>query len=187
MDVGTLRLDPTEENAAIEQIAWIVCDRDWSRCEKHRILVVANFDRVDCDSADEAAAQVAEIDFSFDLTFEQGRDHAPHALLAHARMRDANEAQHDNHDQPEQDDRAADGDAETPGHSREVRSGRRQPGLESLTDREAERELAPKTVVLRRLIRRGTDAARLLNDARRIPIRIVRDVCLDGVERTNAQ
>src|SRR5205809_546875 len=90
VDVGTLRLDPTEENAEIEQIAWIVCDRDWSRCEKHRILVVANFDRVDCYSADEAAAQMAEIDFSLDLTFEQGRDHAPHALLAHARMRDAN-------------------------------------------------------------------------------------------------
>jgi hypothetical protein len=31
-------------------------------------------------------------------------------------VRDANEAEHDNHDQSEENDRAAKGDAETPGH-----------------------------------------------------------------------
>src|SRR5689334_9846195 len=119
--VGAGCLHSAKQNPSIKKIARVVRNGDRTRGKEHRVFVVTDFDGIDGDAADQSTAQMSNVDFPFDPTLEQSRDHAPHALLAHARVRDTDEPEHDNDDQPEQDDRAADGDAETAGHARERR------------------------------------------------------------------
>ena len=131
-----LGFEMTKENPTVEEIPRIIRDGDRPRSEKHRILVVANLDRIDSHPADEPAAHVSDVDFALHLPLEHRRHHAAHSLLADTGVSDAEEAEDDDGQQSHQDDGAANRDAETAGHF-----------LERLSDRESEGELAEECVV----------------------------------------
>src|SRR6266513_1428311 len=145
MHVGMLCLQKAEQDPAVEQIARIVSNRDGTRRQEYGILDVANLNRVDSDAVEESTAHAADVDFAFNLPLEHRRHHSPDTLLAEVGVRDSNEAENDDQQQPHQNDGASNRDAETACHET----------LERLTDREAERELAAEAVVFRRLVRRG--------------------------------
>src|SRR5687767_8462310 len=84
VDDRAVCLEVAEQNPAIEQVAWIVLDADRARREEHRVLVVADLDRVDRHAVEESAAHVADVDLALHATLEHGADHAAHALLAEA-------------------------------------------------------------------------------------------------------
>src|SRR5947207_15708657 len=60
MHVRMLCLQKAEQDPAVEQIAWIVSNRDGTRREEHGILVVANLNRVDGDAVEESTAHAAD-------------------------------------------------------------------------------------------------------------------------------
>src|SRR5450759_4943049 len=146
MDHWMLGLEMAQENSAVEKITRIVRNSDRPGRKENGILVVSHLDGVDRHTGEESAAHATDIDFALDASLEHRRHHPAHALLAEAGVRDADEAEDDDQQQPHQDDGAPDHDAESACHGR----------LERLADCEAESELASNAGLLCGLVRRGT-------------------------------
>ncbi len=154
MNHRTVGLEMAEKNPAVEEIPRIVRDGDRPGCEENGILVVSHLDGVDRHTGKESAAHLADIDFPLHAPLEHRRHHAAHALLTEAGVRDTDDAEDDDQQEPHQDDGARDHDAEPACHGK----------LERLTDCEAECQLAAKAVLLGGLVCRGTHARLLMND-----------------------
>src|ERR1700686_2039706 len=141
-----LRLEMAEKNSAVKKIPRVVLDRNWPRGEEDGVLVIFYLNRVDRHAGEESATHVADVHFPLDVTFEHRQKHLAHARLAEAGVRDADDAEDDDHHQSHQDDGAADYDAEPARHGK----------LERLSDGEAESKPASEAAERRRLVRRRT-------------------------------
>src|ERR1700674_1541702 len=173
------RLEVAEKNSAVKEIPRIVLDGNWPRREEDGILVIFYLDGVDRHAGEESAAHVADVDFALDVPLEHRQHHLAHARLAEAAVRDTDDAEDDDHQEPNQDDGAPDHDAETAGHVE----------LERLSDSEAESEPASEPAERRGLVRRRTTIRRdFLRDRDEFRHRIARaEVSRQTVERAHAQ
>ena len=111
VDDRTGGFEMTEQDSAVEQIARVVLDANRPRRDEHRVFVVADLHGVDRHTVEESATHVAEVHFALHLSLEHGADHVAHALLAEAGVRDTDEAEDDDQQEPHQHDGARDHDA----------------------------------------------------------------------------
>ena len=98
-----LRHEVAEQDSAIEQIARVVRNFDGSRRKEDGVFVIAYLERVDCHAGEEAATQVADVHLPLHFPFEHRHHHLAHAVLAEARMRDADDAEDEYQSEPHQD------------------------------------------------------------------------------------
>ncbi len=94
-----------DERAGVENVAWVVVERDRPGAHEQLAAFVPDRHAVDRQLVEEAAAEVSEVEVSLDRARDEGLGERPHVLAPAVRTRDE---QHRGHrEEPEEDQDAS--------------------------------------------------------------------------------